>query len=509
MMSEANDRDADETTFNRFMELAEGDEFTALGSGWIVENVENDPRNHARVITAGRLGREHEWVRFTAESAALTVTAELHDDAHERDAVENTKHVSGITVQSKTATDGGESEGEGEDVEKLKELAKELEQDADEYGRLGDADRVEITVEYETKSGNTRDRSGEVWCVECESDGSVNKIRFSENAGEADEDPYYVDVERGSVFSVSETGTKTELGPVTAFGSDREDTEDSGENGGEEPMTDGGDDVVFSSAVSPAALSELDVGEELTIQIDHEPTGQKREYKGTVADHPYSHVHDDWAVVLEDVERNTSGYSPTQRGHYVVYTDGSVESRPCASRQVDIGAIRAVVTPITPAADSDGEDAGGMTEDGEPVTDGGSRLCERLETELIESLSGTRLEVSATDHHAYSGAKVMGVDGDELVYGGPVWSPSVEDPEATSKFAEFKFSTVEPGDVFQFGVHYDSPGFEDRDEADLLAHHSYLKDAEETLFIRVQDGEVEVISEDEVFQHITGGQADE
>lgn len=104
--TEADDaRNADEDTFDTFMSLSEGDEFSAVGSEWVVESVEDDARTHARALTAARAGREHEWARFTADDAALSVTADVHDDTHERDDVDSTKHVSNITTHH---TDDGD-----------------------------------------------------------------------------------------------------------------------------------------------------------------------------------------------------------------------------------------------------------------------------------------------------------------------------------------------------------------------------------------------------------------
>jgi len=96
------------------------------------------------------------------------------------------------------------------------ELKAELETVADEHGEI-ESPRPTITVEYETRNGNIRSREGEVWRV---SDGGTFDdavIRFSENAGEKDEDPYFIRVRNGSMklFSISlASSTETELGDV-------------------------------------------------------------------------------------------------------------------------------------------------------------------------------------------------------------------------------------------------------------------------------------------------------
>jgi len=156
-----------------------------------------------------------------------------------------------------------------------------------------------------------------------------------------------------------------------------DDSEDASEDGDVE--TDGGVDV--------DALAELDTGDELTFQIDHETTGQVRELTGTVADHPYMDAHDDWMVVLTDVTRGNirvAGGSPgSDSGHVIIYRDGSVESRPNANRQIHIGDIRAVVTPIT----TEDEDTP------EPVTDGGVDVETDSEDGAIDAL---RRELAAS-----------------------------------------------------------------------------------------------------------------
>jgi len=95
----------------------------------------------------------------------------------------------------------------------LTEFVDEMAEKTDDYGRLDQEDRVEIVVQYETDSGNVKTRSGEVWAVD---DGT---LRFSANAGERNEDPYYVESRYGKAMlvSVSEKGHETDLGGVVGF----------------------------------------------------------------------------------------------------------------------------------------------------------------------------------------------------------------------------------------------------------------------------------------------------
>lgn len=128
-------------------------------------------------------------------------------------------------------------------VDELGELADELEQKDTEFGTLADGERFQITVKYETDAGNTRSRSGEVWAVDSDIGvGSETRIRFSEDAGEVDEDPYYIKLKNGDavVVSVSENATHTELGPVSAFTTEGKNSEDP-EDDDPELMTDGGE----------------------------------------------------------------------------------------------------------------------------------------------------------------------------------------------------------------------------------------------------------------------------
>lgn len=174
MMSGNKTRNAEEATYNRFMELAEGDEFGAVGSDWIVESVEREPRNCERVLTAARRGAEHEWARFTADIAALTVSAEIHDEDHEQCPDMNPHSVTSLTIHGGeepevradggVTTDGGEGASEdplntwryseGEDGEPT--FARDEEMDvAVEFEREDGADSSEGTVTYIQPDGES------------------------------------------------------------------------------------------------------------------------------------------------------------------------------------------------------------------------------------------------------------------------------------------------------------------------------------------------------------------
>ena len=135
-------------------------------------------------------------------------------------------------------------------------VASELKNKTDEYGRLADDDRVTITVEYETRSGNTRSREGEVWAV---GEGSWGEtlLRFSQNAGETDEDTYFVEINGDSetLVSVSELGNESELGEVENVDVDGLDTDDESDEMDEEV------DDVMAAFDEPDEISE---GMELT-----------------------------------------------------------------------------------------------------------------------------------------------------------------------------------------------------------------------------------------------------
>ena len=112
------------------------------------------------------------------------------------------------------------------EAQTLTEVVESLE--TNEYGTLADEERFEITVEYETRSGNTRSRTGEVWAMDDHKFGG-DIIRFSAGIGTDDEDSYYIHVmDRGAeLVSVSEMGNRTELGDVESIDADVDEaTED-------------------------------------------------------------------------------------------------------------------------------------------------------------------------------------------------------------------------------------------------------------------------------------------
>jgi len=95
----------------------------------------------------------------------------------------------------------------------VESLADNLEAAADEYGNIDDDASPEITVEYETRQGNTRTRTGEVWSV---TDGGTFEdriVRFSADAGTDDEDSYALKITHGRVelVSYSDAGRETTL----------------------------------------------------------------------------------------------------------------------------------------------------------------------------------------------------------------------------------------------------------------------------------------------------------
>ena len=139
----------------------------------------------------------------------------------------------------------------------LTEFVDEMAEKTDEYGRLDQDDRVEIEVQYKTDSGNVKSRTGEVWAVD---DGT---LRFSDNAGERNEDPYYVESRYGKAMlvSVSESGTETDLGGVVGFSVSRE--EEKGDNAEAERQID-------------AAIESLEAAKEATNDTDLQESLEKR-----------------------------------------------------------------------------------------------------------------------------------------------------------------------------------------------------------------------------------------
>lgn len=136
-------------------------------------------------------------------------------------------------------------------------VASELESKTDEYGRLSDDDRVTISVEYESRrSGNTLTKEGEVWAVD-EGKWGETLLRFSQNAGETDENPYFVKIyDNGAeLISVTELGNESELGDIGNVEVDGLDSDDDTDD-----MDESVDDVM-SVFDEPDEISE---GMELT-----------------------------------------------------------------------------------------------------------------------------------------------------------------------------------------------------------------------------------------------------
>jgi len=138
-------------------------------------------------------------------------------------------------------------------------VASALEPRTDEYGHIkNNDDRVTIKAEYETRNGNTRSREGQLWEVSDGGSWDDLVIRFSENAGETDEDPYFVRVRGDEVklFSISlASDTETELGEVENLEVEGLDTDDDTDD-----MDEAVDDVM-SVFDEPDEISE---GMELT-----------------------------------------------------------------------------------------------------------------------------------------------------------------------------------------------------------------------------------------------------
>jgi len=95
--------------------------------------------------------------------------------------------------------------------QRLTTIKNVLSAQSNEYGEVPEDARIEITVSYENRQGNINIKHGEVWRV---ADGRIN---FSQNAGEVDEDSYFLRFNYGrvSVISVSERGTETEIGKLS------------------------------------------------------------------------------------------------------------------------------------------------------------------------------------------------------------------------------------------------------------------------------------------------------
>ena len=139
----------------------------------------------------------------------------------------------------------------------LTEFVDEMADKTNEYGHVDDDERVEVEVQYETDNGNVKCRQGEVWMVE---DGL---IRFSENAGEVSEDPYYVESRHGKAMlvSVSENGNETDLGGVVDFYVFREE----GDNAEAERQIDA---AIQSLEAAKEATNDADLQESLEARID-------------------------------------------------------------------------------------------------------------------------------------------------------------------------------------------------------------------------------------------------
>jgi hypothetical protein len=143
------------------------------------------------------------------------------------------------------------------------DLRTDLETLADDRGEI-DGDRPTLTVTYETRQGNERTRTGDVWRV---SDGGTFDdavIRFSANAGDADEDPYYIRVRNGemTLISISERGSETDLGAVVSAAADIQTPD---------PVTDGGEDSIRTT-IADAALAGVTDDPDVTAAVaDCEP----------------------------------------------------------------------------------------------------------------------------------------------------------------------------------------------------------------------------------------------
>jgi hypothetical protein len=94
--------------------------------------------------------------------------------------------------------------------QKIATIKSVLQSQANKHGEIPEDAYVEITVSYETRQGNTSEKSGETWRV------SEDKINFSQNIGD-DEDAYYIVFKYSgpALVSVSDMGSETELGKIT------------------------------------------------------------------------------------------------------------------------------------------------------------------------------------------------------------------------------------------------------------------------------------------------------
>lgn len=215
----------------------------------------------------------------------------------------------------------------------------------------------------------------------------------------------------------SHTGTELEKSILEQF-TDEDDPREDGED--REDLTNS--DV--ETDVDVDALGELETGSELTFQMVHETTGEVRELTGTVADHPHMDVHDDWMVVLKDVTRGenirvAAGSPGSDGGHVIIYRDGSVESRPCSSRQIHIGDIRAVVTPVIGENDSEPEvraDGGKPTI---PLEQAVNVSHFHIQTDDGEEMTLTTVGADAVDEDAYVGDGFGGTIRQYTAEGGP------------------------------------------------------------------------------------------
>lgn len=111
---------------------------------------------------------------------------------------------------------------------------------------------------------------------------------------------------------------------------------------------------------------------------------------------------------------------------------------------------------------------------------------------ISETLGGQRFTISAKTNRDHS-AVVLADDGsrDNLM-----WNAGPEDPEATSKFAEFSGS-IEDGDVIEVLAHENRQNFDEQAKDDLLSDESRFETAGERIFIQNQNGEAVIIPEDE------------
>lgn len=128
------------------------------------------------------------------------------------------------------------------------DLRTDLETLADDRGEI-DGDMPTITVTYETRQGNERNRTGEAWRVSDGGTGDDAKFNFSADIG-GDEDAYYIRVRNGdmTLVSVSEGARETDLGPVVSVASD--DLPDESE----QALADGGRDTIRTT-IADAALA--------------------------------------------------------------------------------------------------------------------------------------------------------------------------------------------------------------------------------------------------------------